>query len=134
MQREIKFRVWDIKGKKLYYPDLIAISRIGAVRIGIDVNFLPGDSVVQQFTGLKDKSGKDIYEGDIVKFTTNNTDNLSMESVGQIYFDEYRVMIKDIRYKWPNPPADDFDWLRFYRKWDKEVIGNIFENPELLNN
>lgn len=118
-QRVIKFRLWDIKGKKIHYPDLIAISRIGAVRIDIDINFLPGESIIQQFTGLLDKNNKEIYEGDIVSYISGIDTMIDGVGQGIVEFGEGCFGIG----KYP---------LFNCYPGNLEIIGNIFDNPELL--
>lgn len=57
--REIKFRIWRVKEKKLYPPYSVYDTE--------DDGYIPsGDAVIMQYTGLKDKNGKEIYEGDIL--------------------------------------------------------------------
>ncbi|MGI2709022.1 YopX family protein [Bacillus cytotoxicus] len=86
-----------------------------------------GDAILRQYTGLKDKNGKEIYEGDIVS-----------RHEGGIHFQEEPLAEHVV--KWGN-----FGWLPFeigegYQKcvygeiYEFIVIGNIYENPELLKN
>ena len=130
MSREIKFRIWD-KRENSFYPELylrhynVAVSWDGGT---IYQNFISGDRevgnevIVQQYTGLKDKNGVEIYEGDIVKATSDQYTNENF--VGKVIFDEGCFLTwinkNDIRGIW----GED----------DIEVIGNIFENKDLLEN
>jgi uncharacterized phage protein (TIGR01671 family) len=116
--REIKFRAWDKVQKKMGSVEGIdflyskAYPLIGNVKVGISFS----DLELMQFTGLHDKTGKEIYEGDVV---TNNDTNW------QIFYDEgaYRMRVKDTtrRYLLTGEPQHS------------EVIGNICENPELIS-
>jgi uncharacterized phage protein (TIGR01671 family) len=73
---------------------------------------------VTQFTGLKDKNGKDVYEGDCVRFSGTQYD--TAEAIVEFY--EGRFIFRLDKYSW----KDISGWKNV------EVIGNIYENPGLL--
>lgn len=81
---------------------------------------------VGQFTGLNDKNGKEIYEGDICKLNFN----YSNDKIGTVYF-EYGCFFVDDKHPSGNLP------LRSFRESKDniiEIIGNIHDNPSLLTN
>ena len=82
---------------------------------------------LMQFTGLKDKNGKEIYEGDIVKFSDCD-DDVYVTPV--VWNKNYACFGVSFSGKYPI----SFDYLEeFYTELkDIEVVGNIYENPELL--
>lgn len=107
--RPIKFRAWDKENKKMIYnPDFVFPN------YAMDEN--ASVFVLMQYTGLKDKNGKEIYEGDIVKYSWLPKDHPQHETGV--------VVVEDIR----NIPSILTKGWTF----EIEVIGNIFENPELL--
>lgn len=113
MNREIKFRAWqEHKNKMLSWQELEEWSFS-------DFNFKGSQTVFQQFTGLVDKNGKQIYEGDILNHDTKSFAhgvNVVVEWFGSGFYCGYGSHI---------PLAEIV-------KMDAEVIGNIWENPELL--
>ena len=81
---------------------------------------------VMQYTGLKDKNGKEIFEGDIVKvYDDYNVYGIMAGEIYEIYFAFGGFRLKPKR----NPKAKG-NWVE--DGIDFEVIGNIYENPELL--
>lgn len=136
MQREIKFRVWDNYDKKWvndwdHFAPLWGCNPTEPHRSfhlsRLDGGEGPHSYVVQQFTGLLDKKGKEIFEGDVVKsnltaFGATEPFNLIVE-YDQNSFEAF-FPIKE------NEPA--FPMIHNDALFDCEVVGNIFENPELL--
>ena len=122
--REIKFRAWD-KEKKIMGEVLgIDILHKEIFFSNEDANCYEHtdfkDIELMQYTGLKDKNNKEIYEGDIVKLRANHR-------IGVIkYYDEWGAFV--IEYIKPRPLAV----LGNYYKENIEILGNIYENPELL--
>jgi uncharacterized phage protein (TIGR01671 family) len=81
-------------------------------------------TILMQFTGLKDKKGTEIYEGDILKFVTNGFDAETF--ITTIIFDKCSFKLQN------NRALFYFGQSDFTKVDDAIVIGNIFENPELL--
>jgi uncharacterized phage protein (TIGR01671 family) len=137
MMREIKFRAWSPLAREMYKVNSLHFDKEGLSEIVVEVFEVDGviyssavarNLELMQFTGLKDKKGKDIYEGDIV------------------YDSEGIVATDDKKYfpvTWGIFPGDldecetwilgDFWEPGLYTHHeDVEVVGNIYENPELL--
>lgn len=118
MSREIKFRAWD--GKQMLteenfgfvvsdYDSIIKLDEYGWTEHGVDC--------VEQYTGLKDKNGKEIYEGDILQIDDH--------IVG-----DFEVVWHKLG--WKIKRAIGYESLSVHKSEDCTVIGNIHENPELL--
>lgn len=127
MEREIKFKAWDKKDKRMI--DLYKITPL-ILNEDIDGLFIPFDKryKLMQYTGLKDKNGKEIFEGDVVK-TTGWGDEPEIHEVKWFGDDGYPAF--DLK-----PELDcemnSFSMIENTRDVIIEIIGNIHENPELL--
>lgn len=128
MSRVIKFRAWD--GEKYWYnivPSPLPSPTLDVCKKITDyepeyynmVDIIEGVEAIEQYTGLKDKDGKEIYEGDIVEFGLSGR----AERGYVAYADEYASF--EVYSK------RDFIFGCLFGHAGK-VIGNIHENPELL--
>lgn len=143
MSRDIKFRIYDTDEKEMFYQEDIDyidfFTGIVFIREEDGYDYLidsRSDGKLMQYTGLKDKNGKEIYEGDILHVT-----KVSMCGVDKYNVAEYNT---DVRWEdgafviKGDADVDCYDtWLASYNNPDSpqieiEVIGNIYENPELL--
>lgn len=131
--REIKFRAWDIEENKMLdigNPfDAYSTVDDDGVHYGELVTFGLTDSkpniyILMQYTGLKDKNGVEIYEGDIGKYPYDEGLNWFVEYT----YGEYMLTSGERRIGDMNC-YDDPEYMNWE---DFEVIGNIHENPELI--
>ena len=121
--RELKFRAWKMRNGKLQryvctpfglfdyaqeHPEapVLHYEQVNDIR-----DFMPDADVIEQYTGLKDKNGKEIYEGDIVKLWDREPELVVWDNLIGAY--------------------DPLSWETFDTD-ECEVVGNIHENPELL--
>lgn len=129
--REIKFRVWDRKNNRFLInietnrPHLIYFDLWDwSAYMSSYLIYPPSDEYVfQQYTGLKDKNGVEIYEGDILKCKSFDG---WFDKVGFYYNRE----VKHVTACTGESEISGY----LHVPVDKEVVGNIFENPELLKN
>ena len=136
MNREIKFRAWDSKTKKWLfgyeYPNLGGFSMKGEVmlfgeysRFFESIPIEDWDKIIlMQYTGLKDKNGKEVYEGDVIR---QSSDLCIIESCVGGFDCQMLVELKNggtLRGSVYN--------FSFLSEKYCEIIGNIYENPELL--
>ena len=137
--REIKFRAWREEGRKMYYdvtfdhtevswfdpetkqdPDDTEFGCWVIIGDRIEKSLFPY-CILMQYTGLKDRGGKEIYEGDIIR-TFKFIDNI----VGIVQWCGHRLA-------WVvHPPGwhENTSEMLFHCRGHIEVIGNIYENPE----
>lgn len=131
--RQIKFRAWDKNNKRyIYIADESNDTAIWFDELGWYIaDYFSGEplelfnytnGVLEQFTGLYDKNGKEIYVGDIV-------DSWAGLDTGDMYI--RKVVVDDFEPRIRFEPATGFILTKTAEKMF-EVIGNVHENPELL--
>jgi len=114
--REHKYRVW--------YREKIVLKSLNDMLTDPSDNFMFLDGEVTEFTGLTDKSGKEIWEGDIVRINhpEDRTGDFT-NAVGEVFWwDEEGGWYHGNNHG--RPPKRMWDYV--------EVIGNVYENPELM--
>lgn len=138
IMRTIKFRAWSLKNKKFYHLDkdnsvFVLDGYYWGWQLGksgydwfVDgANSHEGDTL-QQFTGLNDKNGHEIYEGDLLAYSSSTLPNY-YEVIWNAQAAKFntKVHLKHDKMLAVRPcPVDKLQYL--------EIVGNIFENPELL--
>ena len=122
-----RFRAWDKIHKTMYEVDDIMSIDFGKSKISVKTLFFErtnyydfNDIVLMQSTGFKDKNGKEIFEGDVVKMAKNVYSEPTYYEVVRHRGGAYRLESKQYGCEL---------WLRHT---DCEIAGNIYENPELL--
>lgn len=127
MSRELKFRAWANGYEKwCEFIDYTVGVWLGTVKT-MNRNYKTTDVTVEQYTGLPDCIGKDIYEGDIIEVETGTLEETEVSRYvvywNENMFDDSLRLISGINYD---------DYIGDLSPSSVRVIGNIHENPELL--
>ena len=133
--RPIKFRAWDSWNEKMLYQEkdefVISENTIGyewCNEGGGGIEFRDKENIsLMQFTGLLDKNGKEIYEGDVVKMLDEYIDHYTLYSNHKIEFGSGTFRLEN-----GVPLSDCLDENSDFERCEFEIIGNVWENPELL--
>lgn len=140
MKREIKFRAWDTKKKKMYKPvhqaykgklHELFVSFSGQL-VAHEIDCLMSEStfanryILMQYTGLKDSKGVEIYESDIVQGTNDDSGcGTTTKNIVEVKWNEDICGFEPFS-------LYDSDCNIYTNATDVIVIGNIYQNPELL--
>lgn len=133
----LKFRVWDKDLKKMHVcgediHDSISFDEDGVayyynLQNGCGSSTDESVYILMQYTGLTDKNGKEIFEGDILHHTWNSGHDHILETISEVKWNNAAFFVDDKkRSDWLLSVHTLVDWA------EVEIIGNIHENPELL--
>jgi len=130
--REIKFRAWDKKNKVMQYSDIIwgdyNFPALSELNYGDNIYNL---SNLMQYTGLQDKNNKEIFEFDVIPIVIENLGESIKTVNGVVKIEQGQWNIEYL-----HPFQNEIYLANLYsllERAEKEVIGNIYENPELLD-
>lgn len=112
--REHKFRIWSFLEKSFYYFS------IGDGEHGYPQGLAGGVSEIQDFVNLKDCDGKEIYEGDIVRWSLAGINGVDIHTISIIKYEHFGFVLSDCL----GGGAIPLTYIE-----DMKIIGNIFERP-----
>ena len=152
MNRAINFRAWDPEEKIMSIVDILNLKEqtVETDDDCLSMAYSPEaplepECVLMQFTGLRDAKGVEIYEGDIVQgvvampqlLTSDTDDNSNFKMTGEVCYDRPSFMLKVIQNRCAKARDGMVNYFSFISDdgavfEDMKIVGNIYENPELL--
>ena len=119
--KQIKFRAWDTERNE-WIKGFFIDADDGSITYNCVNDSIYGDNyILEQFTGLHDTTGKEIYEGDVVQCVNGH--------VGAVIWEEHDCCFNIIDYY---NCSDEYPTMAFIEGQPFKVIGNIHESPELI--
>ena len=128
--REIKFRAWDKENEKMI-QNYAHVSKYGQFYTAWTSTDREREYIPMQYTGLKDKNGKEIFEGDVIPIVIEDLGESIKTVNGVVKFQRGQWNIEYL-----HPFQKEMYLANLYsllERAEKEVIGNLYENPELLD-
>lgn len=117
--QDIKFRAWDISQEKMVPWEKLQEYKIKTIADGVK------NQIWMQYTGLKDKNEKEIYKGDILRWRDSRNLEVKWGTVGWVLYGD---LFK--KFGLNADSCSEFNTSGYLPY--SEIIGNVYENPELL--
>ena len=125
--REIKFRAWDKKEKRMITNPNEGVKIYLNGSISDKKGWANVDLTLMQYTGLHDKRGKEIYEGDIIKTSSENSSKSVLKGTFEVIY-----FCDGFKMSWEIYDEKMYKNLGEFPNGNTEIIGNKWENPELI--
>ena len=132
----LKFRAWDKNTNDMVDVKTIDLEKDGSIGCIVDyngINLDVSECVLMQSTGLKDKNGVEIFEGDILKIIEVTNEGIS-EYITEVIWEDCSFVFKSDGVDYYDSFLGSFsgDPNKTYPLFELLVIGNVWDNPELL--